>query len=47
MLELLANLAVIGVFAVPGLILMYLVKAAGEDALRDYADELNRKGATK
>ena len=47
MLELFANLAVIGVFAVPGLILMYLVKAAGEDALRDYADELNRKGATK
>ena len=47
MLELLANLAVIGIFAVPGLILMYLVKAAGEDALRDYADELNRKGATK
>ena len=47
MLELLANIAVVGVFAVPGLILMYLVKAAGEDALRDYADELNRKGATK
>ena len=47
MLELIANLAVIGIFAVPGLILMYLVKAAGEDALRDYADELNRKGATK
>ena len=47
MLELLANLAVIGVFAVPGLVLMYLVKSAGEDALRDYADELNRKGATK
>ena len=47
MLELIANLAVIGVFAVPGLVLMYLVKSAGEDALRDYADELNRKGATK
>ena len=47
MLELLANIAVIGVFAVPGLVLMYLVKSAGEDALRDYADELNRKGATK
>lgn len=47
MLELLANLAVIGVFAVPGLILMYLVKSAGEDALRDYADELRQKGASK
>ena len=47
MLEIIANLAVVGIFAVPGLVLMYLVKSAGEDALRDYADELNRKGATK
>lgn len=47
MLELLANFAVVGVFAVPGIILMYLVKAAGEDAIRDYAQELRQKGASK
>lgn len=40
MLELLANFAVVGVLAVPGIILMYLVKDAGEDALRQYAEDL-------
>lgn len=40
MLELIANFAVVGVFAVPGFILMYLVKSAGEDYLREYAEDL-------
>lgn len=40
MLELMANIAVVSVFAVPGLIFMYLVKDAGEDALRQYAEDL-------
>lgn len=40
MIEILANLAVVGIFAVPGLILMYLVKDAGEDAIRQYAEDL-------
>lgn len=40
MLELIANFAVVGVLAVPGIILMYLIKSAGEDTLRQYAEDL-------
>ena len=40
MLELIANFAVVGILAVPGLVFMYLVKDAGEDALRQYAEDL-------
>lgn len=44
MIELFLNCAVFAVIAVPVLIMMYLVASAGEDAIREYAEEL-RKGA--
>ena len=40
MLELLANFAVVVILAVPGLVLMYLIKSYGEDYLREYAEDL-------
>ena len=44
MIELFVNCAVVAVLAVPVIIMMCLVKFAGEEAIRDYAEEL-RKGA--
>jgi len=46
MIEQFVNCAVVAVIAVPVLIVMYLVKFAGEEAIREYAEEL-RKGVRK
>ena len=45
MIELFVNCAVVAVIAVPVLIVMYLVKDAGEEAIREYAEELRAGNA--
>lgn len=45
MIELFVNCAVVAVIAVPVLIVMYLVKDAGEEAIREYAEELRASKA--
>lgn len=40
MIELFVNCAVVAVIAVPVLIVMYLVKFAGEEAIRDHIENL-------
>ena len=46
MLETIFALCVLALFATPPLVLLYAVKDAGEDAIRDYAEQL-RKGEIK
>ena len=43
MLETIFALFVLALFAAPPLIVLYAVKAAGEDAIRDYAEQLRKE----
>lgn len=45
MLETIFGLFVLALFAAPPLIVLYAVRAAGEDAIRDYAEQLRKGGA--
>lgn len=45
MLETIFGLLVLAVLTAPPLIVLYAVKDAGEDAIRDYADQLRKGGA--
>lgn len=45
MLETIFGLLVLAVLTAPVLIVLYAVKAAGEDAIREYADQLRKGGA--
>ena len=45
MLETIVLISVLAVLTAPVLIVLYAVKAAGEDAIREYADQLRKGGA--
>lgn len=44
MLETIFGLLVLAVLTAPPLIVFYAVKDAGEDVIRDYAEQLRQKG---